>query len=145
MNETRTRSIVKHNQKTNKQNQIIQVVGQTGGDNYGGIPAIEITKEGTSDVGYMCGDDDGDDYIVDNPNASSARRRSTVTDISSYDQSPTERQQQQVRLQTLKKKKTHHTTKIKTFLFKKRKKFQLRDKQYKNKQFFQNSLTFNRN
>lgn len=72
-------------------------------NSYTGIPAIEITKDAQSvtGVGYMCGDDDGDaDYMVDtttNPNMSSnARRRSTVTDISSYDHSPPERQQQQV-------------------------------------------------
>lgn len=66
-------------------------------NSYTGIPAIEITKDAqATSVGYMCGDDDGDgDYMVDTTVNSNARRRSTVTDISSYD-SPTERQQQQV-------------------------------------------------
>lgn len=89
-----------------------QVAGQTAGaGNFGGgIPAIEIT-EGPTDVGYMCGDDDGDgDFIVDNT-AVTARRRSTVTDISSYDHSPPERQQQQVRnCKNQKKNKQIHTS-----------------------------------
>lgn len=76
--------------------------GVSSSNSYTGIPAIEITKESqATGVGYMCGDDDGDgDYLVDtatNANVNNARRRSTVTDISSYDHSPTERQQQQVR------------------------------------------------
>lgn len=77
--------------------------GVSGSNSFTGIPAIEITKDAAqaTGVGYMCGDDDGDgDYMVDTPanaNVNNARRRSTVTDISSYDHSPPERQQQQVR------------------------------------------------
>lgn len=84
---------------TTKQNE--QVVGQAGGGNYGGIPAIEITKEGPVDVSYMCRDDDGDgEYMVDHSGVG-VRRRSTTNEMS-YDQSPPEQQQQQVRLQNKK-------------------------------------------
>lgn len=92
---------------TTKQNE--QVVGQAGGGNYGGIPAIEITKEGPVDVSYMCRDDDGDgEYMVDHSGVG-VRRRSTTNEMS-YDQSPPEQQQQQVRLQN-KKTKTKNQNK----------------------------------
>lgn len=65
-------------------------MSQHGGGSVVEIPAIEITKDGTGDVTYLCENDDGD-YIVETP--SSGRRSS-----SHHSHHHVQQHQQQVRI-----------------------------------------------
>lgn len=49
------------------------------GDGNGGIPAIEITKDGTNDMTYMCGGRSGGEIVDENDYSmgENDRRRST--------------------------------------------------------------------